>query len=254
MAKRKYFAVNFKRLVQERGGLSKLARAIGVNRTQMHRYLKGEALPRPTLLKRFAEYFQISELDLFKPTNDLNSNEISYDLLDHPFAKSIINSMSTNAPITIQSGKYITYFYAPSDDGIVVRGLTFVSRLGGHVVFLRLTGAREPNGSRWRFSRGRNIGVVLESRSNLFFAGFERGQTRQPSLIVMRSVQTGRLLFTGQGVITARAGPTVAAVVMDRLQPEFSLHQALRLCTTIGIRDRGLDPDVRILLQEQLHG
>jgi transcriptional regulator with XRE-family HTH domain len=252
MLKSTTFAVNLQRLVADHGGVSKVAAALGVNRTQFHRYVSGTAMPRPTLIRQMATYFNVTETSLFLRISDTKIESPPFNMLAHPLFKSIVADIESSSARTMAEGRYLTYFHVSSDEGMVVRALTFVTNLGAQTVFMRLTGAREPNGSRWRFSRGRHVGTIIESRGNQFFIGYERGTTRQPSLLVMKVAQTGRPIFVGQGLVTARNGPAVASVVMEPLSRGLSLPDSLRLCTTVSIRDRSLDADVRILLREQL--
>jgi transcriptional regulator with XRE-family HTH domain len=251
MAQGVFFSQNLRRLVDSRGGVLSVAKAVGINRTQLHRYVNGDALPRPKLIAKLADHFAVSETTLFERTIGYGLSKEVPDLTEHPFFQQTLQNLSDASPVSIRPGRYLTYFYTPSDEGMVVRAITFVSKLGKQAQFVRLTGTKEPQNSRWRISRGRNIGVVMESRGNVFFLGFERGPVRQPSLLVMRLAQTGRDLLAGHGVVTARLGPALTGVVMERVSETLSMTETMRLCSTISLRDRALDSDIRILLQEQ---
>ncbi len=255
MPKTEYFAANLRRLVDAEGGVSRAVAALGINRTQFHRYLAGRALPRPALVASLAAHFRVPEIALFQRPDRPISQAEPIDLSQHPILRAIVADTGNIAgPKVVRDGRYLTYFYVPSDEGMIVRAITFVSMLGTHQVFRRLTGVHEPESSRWRFSRGRNIGVVVESRGNCFFLGYERGSVAQPSLLTLRLAQTGRPLLAGQAIITARTGPTVAAVVMEHQDAVMSLPEVLRHCATTTLKDRSIDTDIRVLLQEQLPG
>jgi hypothetical protein len=251
MSKREFFAANLRRQVDAYGGVSKAARDADVNRTQFHRYLTGQALPRPGVIAALAKMFQVPETALFAPPYINPAKVSAVDLTQHPLVQAAFADTTASSGFLLPEGRYLTYFHVPADDDVVVRAMTFISTFGTQRVFLRLTGVGEPIGSRWRFSRGRNAGLVMESRGNHFLLAVERGSARGPSLLVVRMAQTGRLLLAGQGIITARNGPAVAAVVMEKVSDAHSMADLMRMCSTIGLRDRTLDANVRILLQEQ---
>ncbi len=59
--------------------MSEVCRAIGVNRTQFSRYLAGDAFPRPDLLLRLCDYFEVDANILIRPV--ALPEEASQDIL-----------------------------------------------------------------------------------------------------------------------------------------------------------------------------
>jgi len=51
------FGRNLRLLCEQRSSPSAAARDLGINHVQMHRYLRGEAFPKPAVLKRICDYF-----------------------------------------------------------------------------------------------------------------------------------------------------------------------------------------------------
>lgn len=51
------FGRNLRLLCEQRASPSAAARDLGINHVQMHRYLRGEAFPKPAVLKRICDYF-----------------------------------------------------------------------------------------------------------------------------------------------------------------------------------------------------
>ena len=76
---RNIFSQNLRILCKSRGSVSEVCRAIGVNRTQFSRYLAGDAFPRPDLLLRLCDYFEVDANILIRPV--ALSDEAPQDIL-----------------------------------------------------------------------------------------------------------------------------------------------------------------------------
>ncbi len=82
------FGQNLRILAAKEPSISDLCRKLSINRTQFNRYLSGETSPRPLLLKRICEYFDVDARILLEPigkqkktTND-NYNSAMSKLCD----------------------------------------------------------------------------------------------------------------------------------------------------------------------------
>ncbi|EKE71766.1 DNA-binding protein [Celeribacter baekdonensis B30] len=70
---RHVFGENLTRLSERATSVSQLCRDLGINRTQFNRYLKAEAFPRPDVLYRICQYFDVDARILLDPLDSLTS-------------------------------------------------------------------------------------------------------------------------------------------------------------------------------------
>lgn len=57
MSIQRIFAGNLRQLCEGRQSVSAVARDLGISHVQFHRFLRGEAIPKPAVLKRICDYF-----------------------------------------------------------------------------------------------------------------------------------------------------------------------------------------------------
>ncbi len=65
------FGANLRHLSRRAPSISALCREIGINRTQYNRYLSGESFPRPDILYRICEFFEVDARILLDPLEDI---------------------------------------------------------------------------------------------------------------------------------------------------------------------------------------
>lgn len=71
------FGQNLRILCKERGTLAKSADDLGISRVQMNRILDGESFPKPGLLKRACEVFDVDSRILLEPIRKLRDEQAS---------------------------------------------------------------------------------------------------------------------------------------------------------------------------------
>lgn len=69
------FGYNLRILIQERGTITAVAQELDINRVQLSRFIAGSSFPKPGLLKRICQYFEIDERILLTPLHVLRSQE-----------------------------------------------------------------------------------------------------------------------------------------------------------------------------------
>lgn len=65
------FGKNIRELCRRVGTIAEVADSLGINRVQMNRILNGESFPKPGLLKRICEYFDVDARILLQPLAEL---------------------------------------------------------------------------------------------------------------------------------------------------------------------------------------
>lgn len=65
------FGANLRSLASRYPSISALARDLGINRTQFNRYLSGESFPRPDILARICDFFNVDSRVLLEPVDQI---------------------------------------------------------------------------------------------------------------------------------------------------------------------------------------
>lgn len=68
---RDVFGANLRTLSRKYPSVSELSRQLGINRTQFNRYLSGESFPRPDVLARICDFFDVDARILLEPVDGI---------------------------------------------------------------------------------------------------------------------------------------------------------------------------------------
>jgi len=178
---RNMFGANLRILSRNYASISDLSRRLGINRTQLNRYLSGESFPRPDVLDRICSFFDVDARILLEPVEALTRNRL---VLNSPFLADFLGKAALN----LSDGLFPTGFYRFSrcsflDSTLIIVGLLYVFR-DGEMTFARGYEPREamrqqglPDCARAREFRGfvirqeEGIGLVL-SRHDAMTSSF----------------------------------------------------------------------------------
>lgn len=72
---RAMFGANLRILAKDYASISELARKLGINRTQFNRYLAGDSFPRPDVLARICDFFDIDARVLLDPVESFGHEQ-----------------------------------------------------------------------------------------------------------------------------------------------------------------------------------
>lgn len=155
---RSMFGDNLRILSQKYASISDLSRRLGINRTQLNRYLSGESFPRPDVLDRICTFFGVDARILLEPVDSLAH---STQVLNSPFLAEFLGSAALGIPEeTFPSGFYRFSRRSFTDDSRFVVGLVYVFR-DGELTYVRGYEAKEamqqqglPSDARAREFRG----------------------------------------------------------------------------------------------------
>ena len=131
---RNMFGANLRKLSEDFKSVSSLARELGINRTQFNRYLSGESFPRPDVLARICDFFDVDARVLLEPVEEVRQGD---DLL----SGRVLRDFMGDAVRSVSEADFPSGFYRFSRrsfvrDGEFVCGLVEVSREDGGT-FLR---------------------------------------------------------------------------------------------------------------------
>lgn len=120
------FGANLRLLAQGHPSISALSRELGINRTQFNRYLSGESFPRPDVLARICNFFDVDARVLLEPVDEVMREQttVSGNYLRH---------FMDAGTVTVPEHDFPSGFYQFSRRSFVreneyVRGLAFVTR------------------------------------------------------------------------------------------------------------------------------
>ncbi|EIE48933.1 XRE family transcriptional regulator [Salipiger aestuarii] len=129
------FGANLRQLGDQAPSISALCRDLGINRTQFNRYLAGESFPRPDVLHRICQFFDVDARILLEPVGDMAAEPSG--MFNHPFIAEFVGAQMTGLTEDhFPSGFYRFSRAAFSDTDRFVVGLVHVSREQGYT-FLR---------------------------------------------------------------------------------------------------------------------
>lgn len=132
---RSRFGANLRQLSQGSVSISELCRQLGINRTQFNRYLSGESFPRPDVLYRICDYFEVDARILLEPVDEIA--ETSAGLFQHPDIVAYLGgNLRTIPEQDMPSGMYRFARRSFSNNSQFVQGLNYVFRRDGYT-FLR---------------------------------------------------------------------------------------------------------------------
>lgn len=101
---RSVFGDNLKKLANEYSSITDLSRKLGINRTQLNRYLSGDSFPRPDVLAQICSFFEVDARILLEPVHNLKSSD---DPINNDYLREFVASGASDVPETyFPSGFY----------------------------------------------------------------------------------------------------------------------------------------------------
>lgn len=127
---RSVFKNNLEKLMSREASVSAFCREVGINRTQFNRYLSGESSPRPEILARICDHFEVDARILLEPlpTDHLASRKLALGALTNDLIRNEFSGVSDEM---LPDGLYRYWRMSMSQRGKVFCGLSIVSRKQG---------------------------------------------------------------------------------------------------------------------------
>lgn len=127
---RNMFGANLRTLAQAYPSISELSRQLRINRTQFNRYLSGESFPRPDVLARICEFFEVDARVLLEPVGEFgkDSGPTSSTYLRDYLGASVQDVPQEELP----NGLYRFSRRSFVNSDLYVTGLVLVAREGQH--------------------------------------------------------------------------------------------------------------------------
>jgi transcriptional regulator with XRE-family HTH domain len=172
------FGENLRRLSQQYSSISDLSRRLGINRTQFNRYLSGESFPRPDVLDRICDFFDVDARILLDPVDEIANRG---DLLQGPVLGEFIGvGLHDVAEEAFPSGFYRFSRRSFINQGMFAVGLVFVFRQEG---FTYVRGYEDTEAMRQQ-------GLPTDPRTREFRGYFTRQEDGIASMMARRNTMT----------------------------------------------------------------
>lgn len=243
---RRNLAANLRRLVSSHASVAAVCRGLNMNRTQFERYLQGKSVPNRATARLICGYFGIDEDELYRAPEAAGPAHPA--LL--PIHRTLYDNMVRGPAPAIAGGTYFTYFAVPDRPDLVMRSVTFVRREAEQVTFRRVT--RWAEGLRRGAARapGWHYGVAISQLNWIYFAGINRRQTGEPSIVAVQWAPFSEPVLVGNAFVLTGTRPVCVKVIMRREVGRISLRQTLRMTGLVSLDDPRLDQLVASLARE----
>ncbi|MBU2936649.1 MULTISPECIES: helix-turn-helix domain-containing protein [Pacificibacter] len=234
---------NLRLLCSFKTSISQVSRDLGINRSQLNRYLAGTSTPRTGLMRKICDYFGVEMHELMLPPKDfaeliqlrgLDSDDSTGRMLRQYIDK----LMASNEPrIQNMAGTFWEYYQSMSQPGKVIRNLiTFEAR--DHYMFYRRLERMGPHDKPCHH-HFRYQGAALMTGDRIFMSDHEYGaevELTQTVLYPDYSMRWTRLHGIKLGVSAdSNHMPCAVRVVFER--PPHSMHSMTALRHS-GLFDR----------------
>jgi transcriptional regulator with XRE-family HTH domain len=243
---RENIAANLKRLVQGHASVSAVCREVGINRTQFERYLQGRAVPNRATARLLCTYFKINENELYREPTATAAEGSGQGSLRQTLYEDMVRPP---AP-AIAGGTYFTYFSVPDRPDLLMRSVTFVRREAELVTFRRLTRWGPGHGQGGARVPGNHYGVAISRLNWIYFAGINRRQTSEPSIMAVQWAPISEPVLIGKAFVLTGSGPASVSVIMRQHVTRISTRQAMRMSRVVRLDDPDVDQLVASLARE----
>lgn len=170
---RNMFGANLRTLSKRYSSISDLSRRLGINRTQFNRYLSGESFPRPDVLDRICNFFDVDARILLDPVERINTRGM---VLNGPILADFLGGGVNEIPAeSFPLGFYRFSRRSFINDSQFLVGLVYVFQNGGYT-YVRGFEARDAM---------RQQGLSLNSKTREF-RGYVTRQEDGVALVISR--------------------------------------------------------------------
>lgn len=253
--------VNLRLLCGYRPSISLVARDLGVNRSQLNRYLSGASTPRPPLMRRICDYFGVEDHEIRLPQSDFAAivklKGLASDSLSRTLRAHLDRVVARNDPRIFQlNGTFFEYYWSMSTPGKVIRGLVGFAPEGEHLFYGRLERIGDPRKPVRRHFRYQ--GLALMTGDRVFMNDYETGagiEVTQTILYPDYSYRWTTLHGVKCGVSANRDHvPCAVRVFLERTPASTTLTANLRRVGLYAPDDPGLPGHVLPLIDNTVSG
>ena len=230
-------AGNLRLLCSYRPSISHVGRDLGINRSQLNRYLAGMSTPRTALMRKICDYFGVEPYEMMLPHKEfaeivrirgLGNDTVTRRLRQH------FDQVMTLSDARVQNltGMFYEYYYSMSQKGKIIRGLIVFTMEDGHMFYRRLE--RMGQHDRPCLRHYRYQGAALLTGERVFMSDYEYSagiELTQTILYPDYSLRWTRLHGVKLGVSADQVHmPCCVRVYLERTPARLNITGALRNC------------------------
>lgn len=230
-------AANLRLLCSFKPSIADVGRALGVNRSQLNKYLSGNSQPRPALLRRIGDHFGVEVHELVMPPQDfaelMRTRAAPRTDRSRTLALHLEQLIEESDPRAFDlAGSYFEYYRSMSTPGYILRSLIVFEEREGAVYYKRLERIGMAEGSCRRHYVYQGVALMLGDR--IMLTDYESGlriEVTQTILYPDYSKALARLQGVKLGISANRQRtPCAARVLLERTPPRAGLLSSLRKC------------------------
>lgn len=254
-------STNLRLLCSYRPSISTVARDLGLNRSQLNRYLAGSSSPRTALLRRICDYFGVEEYEVRLPPPDFAAivklRGLSSDNFSRVLRMHFDRILARNDPRIFQlSGSFFEYYWSMSTPGMVIRSLVSFAPEGEHLFYRRLERIGDPKTVVTRHFRYQ--GLALMTGDRVFMNDYETGagiEVTQTVLYPDYSFRWRVLHGVKVGVSANRDHvPCAVRTYLERTPPRANLIANLRRVGLLAPDDPDLPQHILPMIDNRTSG
>ena len=137
------FGANLRLLCGYRPTITRVAQDLGINRSQLNRYMAGGSFPRGPLLRRICDYFGVDAHEILLPEAEFAHIVRIRGLATDSGAQRMRQHLDrirerSDQRVRALSGQFFEYYYSMSQRGRIVRALMVFAEEGDQVFYRRL--------------------------------------------------------------------------------------------------------------------
>jgi transcriptional regulator with XRE-family HTH domain len=234
---------NLRLLCGYRPSISMVARELGINRSQLNRYLSGASTPRLPLMHKICDYFGVEDYELHLPKSDFAAivklKGLAFDSVAHTLRMHFDRIAAHNDQRIVQlTGMFFEYHWSMAAPGKIIRALNSFALEGEHLFYRRLERMGDPTGPVRRHFRYQGFAVMTGDR--VFMSDYETGAGIEITQTILYPDYSLRWMAL-HGVKCSVSGnhnhvPCAVRVFLERVPSQSNLIANLR---SVGL----FDPD-----------
>lgn len=180
------FGANLRLLARQYRSISDLSRQLGINRTQFNRYLSGESFPRPDVLDRICDFFEVDARILLEPADSFSNQG---NLLADPYLADFVGAQLNDIPESYFPNGFFQYSRRSfTDEANFVTGLIYIFRKSGNT-FIRGYESRKSM---------QQQGLPLDPQTREFRGYLTRHEDGIAAIVSRRNAMTSSFNFLAQ--------------------------------------------------------
>jgi transcriptional regulator with XRE-family HTH domain len=260
------FATELRKHCSRFESISEVCRITQINRQQFGKYLSGKMLPNARSLRKICRALEVSEADLMSgasPTASPFSEDSgrfaqefeqlgSMEMLAL-FASQRLNHLTGGnlnlGKGSIPAGHYFCYFQLHKSSPVLLRSLLSLRERAGVMYFSRRTYIPTTgNGGRY-ISRGKHLGIVVGTGSEVYLLGINRLAPHQVSFITLNSAPVMETRFSGLSLTRKGRDPIATNTFLHFIGRSTPRRELLKSIGMVLPLDPSLDPVISLLME-----